>query len=345
MGKIKRVQYVTLLVVFVITLGSVAFISNASAGTLTHTSLLELGGASNATPMIAATGQQLTLAFTAASTGASTISIDFGGTAWTTPGGVVNGTQSVTTAGCQALTGATNVVPGTLAASGTGQVISVTGATSMTSGQSYCVNLTSTTAVTNPSTGVYTVTITENSDTTKVALDVLSSGLNAYSITGTIAPTFTMTLSGTTDTFASNLTSTPSVNLSTGITATINTNAASGWFVWAADSNAGLHSTTAATTIGTVTTGSNHTMNSGGTGPGNNAYAFGISANSTGNYAYGGGTTGGGLAIGTFNEVATSASPASNVTFVAHELANISSTEPPATDYTDTITLIGAGSF
>lgn len=269
MNKVKRVQHIALLAVFVIALGSVAFVSRASAGTLTHTSLLEVGGVSNATPMIAATGQQLSLAFTAASTAAGTITIDFG-TAWTGASGAVAATPTTSTAGCQALTGATNVVPGTLSPTQlNAHAIQITGATSMTSGQSYCLNLSnaSSAAVTNPTTGVYTVNIAVGADSNNVGLDILSSGGNAYSITGTIAPTFTMSLSGTTDTFASNLAS-GSVTLSTGITTTINTNAASGWFVWAADSNAGLHSTQAATTIGTVTTGSNHTMNSGGTGPG-----------------------------------------------------------------------------
>ena len=343
MGKIKRFQYIGVLALLVMSFASVIFISQASAGTLTHASILELGGAANASPMIAAQGQQLSIAFTAASTGASTISLNFGA-GWTGASGAVNGTQTVTTTGCQALTGATNVVPGTLAASGSGTTISITGGTSMTSGQSYCANLTSTTAVTNPTAGVYSVLVTENTDTTNVAVDILSTGANAYSITGTIAPTFTMSLSGTTDSFSGNLTSS-AVTTSTGITTTINTNAASGWFVWAEDSQAGMRSTTAATTIPTVTTGANRTMNSGGTGPGNAAYALAVSANNTPNYAYNAGTTGGGLSTSTFNEIATSASAASNVTFVSRELVNIASTTPPATDYTDTITLIGAGSF
>jgi hypothetical protein len=81
------------------------------------------------------------------------------------------------------------------------------------------------------------------------------------------------------------------------------------------------------------------------TAVGTEAYALGVSANNTANYAYGSSNAGGGLSNTAFNEIATSNTTASNVTFVTHELADISGTTPPATDYTDTITLIGAGSF
>jgi hypothetical protein len=140
------------------------------------------------------------------------------------------------------------------------------------------------------------------------------------------------------------------VTLSPGIPVTIATNAATGWFVWAEDSNAGLKSTSAggATQIPTVTTGSNQALTGGGGfGPGHAAYALGVSANNTANYAYGGGTTGGGLSTSTFNEIATSASPNSggSAAFTIHELANIANITPAATDYSDVVTLIGAGSF
>ena len=156
-----------------------------------------------------------------------------------------------------------------------------------------------------------------------------------------------MSLSGTSDSFSGNLSST-ALTTSTGVTTTINTNAASGWFVWAEDANAGLKSTSASTTIGSVPTGANQTMNSGTYGPGHAAYGLGVSSSpvyNTANYAYNSGTTGSGLSTSTFNEIATSNSAASNAQFTTRELANITNTTPPATDYTDTITEIGAGSF
>jgi hypothetical protein len=337
----KKIQIV--LVILALLIANLVIIPKVHAGTLTHSSVTEIGGASNATPMIASTGQAVVIAFTTPTGGGTSVSVNFG--SW---GGTVNATQTVSNtvfgSSCTAFTGATNPLPGSITAAGSGSTITISSVTALAAGQSYCTALTSTTAVTNPVAGVYPVVVTAGADSQTSAVDVLSSGANAYSITGTVAPTFTMSLSGTTDTFSGNLAA-GSVTLSTGITTTINTNAVGGWFVWAEDSQAGLHSTTASKTIATVTTGSNHTMNSGGTGPGNEAYALGVSANNTANYAYGGGTTGGGLSTTVFNQIATTGAPASNVTFVTHELANISATTPPATDYTDIITEIGAGSF
>lgn len=314
----------------------------AFAGTLTATSIIEMGGVANVSPMIAATNQSLAIAFTTATAGATSVTITF--TGWTGgSAGSVNTTQTISNTGCTALTGASTGLPGAIAAAGSGTAITISGVTALAATTSYCTELTSTSAVTNPTaTGDYNVTITAGSDSQTVAVDVLSPGQNAYSITATIAPTFTMALSGTTDTFPGNLTST-ALTVSSGITTTINTNAKSGWFVWAKDSNAGLVSTQAAHTIPSVSTGSNHSMNGGVIGT--EAYAFGVSTFNTSSYAYGGGTTGGGLSTGTFNEIATNNAVASNATFVTHELADISATSPPASDYTDTITLIGAGSF
>jgi hypothetical protein len=340
MKNIKKFQLVQIFVALLaMGVANFAFLPDAFAGTLTHSSVLELGGAANVNPMIASDGQSLAVDFTTSGAGATSATVNFG--AW---GGTVNATQSVATNGCTALFPGSIAVPGGITAAGSGSTITISSITALSATTNYCTELTSTTAVTNPGAGIYSVTITAGSDSQTGAVDVLSSGGNAYTITGTIAPTFTMSLSGTTDTFTGNLAS-GSTTTSTGIITTINTNAASGWFVWAEDSQAGLHSTTAATTIPTVTTGSNHTMNSGGTGPGNNAYAIAALSSNTGNYAYNAGTTGGGLSSSAFNEIATSASAANGVTFTTKELANISATAPPATDYTDTITLIGAGSF
>jgi hypothetical protein len=339
-GKRKKIQVIQIIVALIaMCVANFAFLSEASAGTLTHSSVLELGGASNVNPMIASDGQSLAIDFTTASAGATTVTVDFG--SW---GGTVNATQSVATNGCTSLFSGSTALPGSLTAAGSGSVVTISSVTALSSSTNYCTELTSTTAVTNPGAGIYPVIITAGSDSQTDSVDILSSGSNVYSITGTIVPTFTMSLSGTTDTFSGNLAS-GSTTISSGITTTINTNAASGWFLWAEDSQAGLHSTTAATTIPTVTTGSNQTMNSGSFGPGHNAFGLAATSNNTANYAYNGGTTGGGLSSSAFNEIATSASPASSVTVLTKELTNISATTPPATDYTDTITLIGAGSF
>ena len=342
------------LAVFALVLANMLIIPKVLAGTLTASSVIELGGSGNASPMIVGDGQSLAIAFTTSASGGTgtnpSLTLTF--TGWTGgSAGSVNTTQSVSNGSCTTLTGASAGLPGTLSASGSGTVITISssgGSNSLSASTSYCTELTSTSAVTNPTTaGVYDVTINDSVDSQTDAIDVLSSGANAYTITGTVAPTFTMSLSGASDSFPSNLSAT-ALTVSSGITTTISTNAASGWFVWAEDANAGLKSTSASTTIGTVPTGANQTMNSGTYGPGHAAYGLGVSgspAYNTANYAYNSGTTGGGLSNSIFNEIATSSSAASNAQFTTHELANITNTTPPATDYTDTITEIGAGSF
>lgn len=327
------------LAVATILLLSIAYLSKVSAAGLTNSSLLEIGGASNANPMIVSDGQELVIDFTDLTTGTpSSITENFNNFS----GGTVNGTQTISSTGCTTYFPSATLLPGSLTAAGASNVITISGATSLTSGTNYCTILTSNTAVTNPSSaGVYSTLLTVGSDSQTDAFDVLNSGGNNYSVTATVAPTFTLALSGSTD--ALGTLSATSLTLSPGITATIGTNAVSGWYLWAEDSKAGLHSASQSHNINSVSTGSNHTMNGGTIGT--EAYALGLTVDNTTNYAYGGGTTGGGLSSSAFNEVATSASAANGVTTVLHELADISSTTPPASDYTDTITVIGTGSF
>jgi hypothetical protein len=333
-------QFQIALIIIAIFLAHLVIPFKVSAATLTKTTILEIGGASNVNPMIVSDGQELAVDFKTVASGATTASINFNNFT----GGSVNATQTISSTNCtNYFPNATLLPGGSLSASGSGTTISISNITALSATTEYCTILTSNTAVTNPgSGGVYSALVTVGADSQNAAFDVLASGANAYSVTGTVAPSFTMSLSGTTDNFASNLSSS-SLSLSPGITATINTNAVSGWFLWAEDSNAGLHSTQQAHTIATVSTGSNHTMNGGTIGT--EAYALGVTVDNTTNYAYGGGTTGGGLSTTIFEEIATNAAPASNVTTVLHELADISGTTQPATDYTDTITVIGAGSF
>jgi hypothetical protein len=316
-------------------LANLAIVPHAFAATLTHSSILEIGGASNVSPMIASDGQALAVDFTTASAGATTLSINFNNFT----GGTVNSTQTASSSGCASYFSGATPLPGTLSPSETSNTISISGITGLSTTTNYCVILTSTSAVTNPSTpGVYSALLTVGSDSQTDPFDVLSAGGNAYSLTASVGPTFTMSLGGTTDTIGA-LSSTVTT-VSTGITATINTNAASGWGLWAEDTNGGLHSAQAGHPISSVSTTGNHTMATG-----SEQYALGLSAFNTTNYAYNGGTTGGGLSNSAYNQIATSNTTATGATTVLHELVDISATTPPATDYTDTITVIGAGSF
>jgi hypothetical protein len=306
------------------------FLAHAHASTyMTHASVTEYN-------MNASGSSSVVIAFTAgAADAAGTLTVNFG--SW---GGTVAATQTVATTGCTAMTGATNALPGSLTAAGAGSVITLSSVGVLTSGQSYCAVLTSTTAVTNPAAGVYPVILTDASDTATSAIDVITN--DQVVVSATVPATFTMALSGNTDTLGS-LSST-TLSTSGGVTATISTNGNYGWYLWAEDSYAGLHSTSQAKTIATVATGSNVIMN--GAKLGTEAYALGVTtADATTNYADAGGITGGGLSTTAYNEIASGNAAVSGATATVKELADISATTPAATDYSDTVSLVGAGSF
>ncbi len=333
--KYRPIKYITILSTIVISGSLLILIPDVSASTLTHTSIQELGGTSYTSPLSVGTGQQLAIAFQTVNSGATSATINFNNF----NGGTVNTTQTVSSTGCTTYFPSATALPGSLTASGSGNVITISGISALSANTAYCTVLTSTTAVTNPSTsGIYSAVITVGSDSQSVAFDVLSAGANSYTVTGTVLPTFTLTLSSGTDVIG-NLSASSTV-ISSGVSATVNTNALSGWNLYAMDSNAGLKSIQSGYTIPSVAIGSNHTMFTG-----SDQYALGVSANNTASYAFNGGTTGGGLSNSSYNEIATNASPANNVSQTLHELVDISPTTPPATDYTDTITVIGSGSF
>src|SRR5262245_57203719 len=120
---------VKILIAAVASLGlSISFMSPVFATTMTNATVMEYH-------MNASGSGKVAFRFTAGAADPSgTLTIDFG--SW---GGTVNATQSITTTGCQALTGATNVLPSTstLAAAGSGSVVTVSNVNALTSGQSY----------------------------------------------------------------------------------------------------------------------------------------------------------------------------------------------------------------
>jgi len=297
-------------------------------------------------------GQQssVRLVFKTASAGATTASINFNGadtTTWTGSSGLVNAAQTISSATCAAETGATALPGGSLAASGSGSTISITNITALAATTAYCVDLTSTSAVTDATANEYHPLITVGSDTLTTALRTVSN--DQIVVSGTVLPTFNMVLSGNTDPFPANL-SPASVGVTTGRTVTVNTNAKNGWFAWAFDSSTGLSSASASHTIPSTTPGTGATL-SAGTAEG---FVFGITSVTQGSgggttsavaaYSSNGTTTGSGL-DGTLRQIASSNGTANGAVLSVKELAAITSTTQPATDYTDTITIVGAGNF
>ncbi|HEX6461747.1 MAG TPA: hypothetical protein VFZ58_00545 [Candidatus Saccharimonadales bacterium] len=234
----------------------------------------------------------------------------------------------------------------------TGQVVTFPSG-DLTPATLYCFNWTNAAAVTvkSSASGSNTGTVTTRT-TTPTAID--TAGYSTASITNdqitvtaSVPSTFSFALSGNTD--ALGTLSTSSVTTSpTPRTATVDTNAKNGWAVWAKDASTGLISATASYTISSTTPGTNSTLVAGTQG-----YNMGITSTQGG----GSGTLtvaapfvgtaagqGGGLDT-SLRTLASSNGTASAAVLTLKNNVAISATTAAATDYTDTITIIGAGLF
>lgn len=165
-------------------------------------------------------------------------------------------------------------------------------------------------------------------------------------VTATVPQSFSFALTGTTDALG-NLTTGSVTTSPTPSTVTVNTNAATGWLIWAQDANGGLKSNSANHTIAETTAGAASTISVG-----NENTNFGLTSSQTGgtgvivlgNYD---GTTaahGGGLDA-TLRTVASSNGTANNAVLTLKNNVGIASTTQAASDYTDVITVAGAGMF
>lgn len=300
---------------------------------------------------MAATSQtDARLVFRTASAGATSVTINMNGadtTTWTGSAGAVNAVQTVSSATCAADTGAT-ALPGTVTAAGNAStgVITISGVTALSAATTYCVDLTSTTALTIPAAGEYHPLITAGSDSITVAVRSVTN--DQVVVTAVVPPTFNFVLSGNSDNFTSDLSSS-SVGTTAGVTATVNTNARTGWIAWAKDSNTGLTSAAVSKTIASTTPGTSTTLTAGTEG-----YAFGVAAIAQGSgqgtttattaYNATAGAHGSGLDT-SYRAIASSTGTASNAVLTLRERAAINALTPAAADYTDTITIIGAGNF
>jgi hypothetical protein len=166
-------------------------------------------------------------------------------------------------------------------------------------------------------------------------------------VSATVPQTFSFALSGNTDNLGA--LSTGSVASSpTPRTATVNTNTKNGWYVWANDTNTGLNSATAAHTIASTTPGSNSTLSAGTEG-----YNTGVTPSQTSGsgtvsvaVAFVGGSTGKGGGLNTsLSTLASSNGTANGAVLTLTNNMAISSITSAASDYTDTITVVGAGLF
>ncbi len=193
-----------------------------------------------------------------------------------------------------------------------------------------------------------------NLDSSAYATAIVSSGADLIGVTATVAPTFSFSLGANTDTFASALSTT--AELSNGVTATIVTNAASGWVAWVKSANAALNSLSTGATIATIGT-VNDTVDS--LTVANYGYLLDVTftdsaTSGTGTVSQGAGfgqeydgnssNTGGTLST-TFQPVASASGTTDGDTVTLKELARVTAIQAAAADYVDTLTLIAAGRF
>lgn len=234
----------------------------------------------------------------------------------------------------------------------------------LTVGTLYCFNFSGTNTLTTSSAGlnesvrpsITTRTGTPtNIDSTTVDLHIITN--DQVVVTGTVPPSFSFTLSGNTDSFTTDL-STSSVVSTSGRNVTITTNAPNGWIVWARDLNnngsgrgslqsalAGNYRIAGAAAVGTAS----RTLT-----PGSEDYGLGVTINTdaalggtvTLDAAYDGTSTKAGTLDPTgYRPIATASGTANGDIISLTERATIAGQTPAAADYTDTLTVIGAGRF
>jgi len=227
--------------------------------------------------------------------------------------------------------------------------------TDLTVGTLYCFNWTNATAVqVKASASASNAGSITTRDSVPATIDTASYSTASISddqiaVTASVAQAFGFTLSGNTDALGA-LSAAAVTTSATPRTVTVNTNSASGWLVWAKDANTGLSSTAAGSTISSIGSGAgnNLTLSSATEG-----YNFGVTSSQTGgtgtlNVAAGfvGSAAGqGGVLDTSLRTIASSNGTANNAILTLKNNASISATTPAATDYADTITVVGAGLF
>lgn len=340
-------QIINLLIAVVLLLFSVfqLFAARVNAASLTSTHIMFHR-------MMAATATTFSLVFTVPSGNSgseASIRIEF-------PDSYTVATTGITAGGtgCSATT-----VPGTLAATGSNtpgsKNISITGVTDLSASATYCVTVDRTSTndpITNPAAGPYSITISTRTgadaliDSATIGARVITN--DQIAVSAVVPPSFNFVLDGNSTAFTANLDS-GSVQQTQERTVTISTNASTGWIAWAKGANTGLTSAAAGHTIPAITPGTGANLTAGAEG-----YVLGVDSTDAG----GGGTVsvtaayqgtdsnnnGSGLDT-TYRQIASSNGTANGDVLQLYGKASIAGQTPAANDYSDTWTVIGAGSF
>ncbi len=213
--KIKSIKYIMATAIVALPLFLVVLTPHVNGASLTNTYV-------RLNRMKAAQTTSVRLVFTAATSQTSNVTINYQA-AWTGASGVVNATQTASSASCAAESGAT-ALPGTLTAAGSGTTVTISGSTALTASTSYCVDLTSASSVTNPTAGEYSVIVGHGADAVTVAVRIIAE--DQVAVTATVAPSFNFAFNNTTTDAMGTLSTTGTS--STGKTITLTTNANTG---------------------------------------------------------------------------------------------------------------------
>jgi hypothetical protein len=343
--------------IFIIAVFLVAILGNVpkvAAGSITQIWAME-------TNMATSGSGPLYLAFkvaTAVSTPSLTVALAGTGASVATSNANLAPVTSVSSVSCTTIfsnIAGITVYPGTLNASGSGATITLTTTGNFAATTAYCVVFSGSGAVTNPSSaGINTITVSDTTDSGTGYYVTLSSPANTYNVTAAVAQTFTMTVGSGPDALGT-LSAASIVNSPSAMTASVGSNAANGVALYAYDANTGLKSTTKGNTIASLSPNAT-TLQTLNFNPGTAAFITTVNAN--------GSSSGPALTIATpFNGTAgtstttgdglstvpavigyTSA-PTNGAAIKIWDSAAINATTPEATDYTDTVTIVGTGSF
>lgn len=273
----------------------------------------------------------------------------------------------------------TNLPTGASAWPGIGTATAVSGHTvtfpsdDLSSATQYCFHTAATGALTNGSAGlssgiVGATLITQTSALAPINQTNWSTAIisdDTITVSAVVPPNFTLTLDGNADTFPSNL-DPNGISSTGGRTVSVVTNAVGGWIAWVKDSQQGLYSTTANYTIATglkdlsgtqlhavgdaafdlVTKQEGYNLDTDLTTDSTGGCQVGIDA------AYNSSSTaGGGVLSSNYQPIASctrqggTPGTSNGDVLTLIERASISGGTPAGSDYSDVISVVGAGNF
>lgn len=223
----------------------------------------------------------------------------------------------------------------------------------MNTGTTYCYRWTASAALTTSTAGADKTGSITTKNSSAVTIDTVNYATAVIAddqivVSATVPANFTFTLEGNSDSLGT--LSRTAISSSAGKYVEIFTNANSGWIAWVKSNNAALSSASRSASIATTGTvnGSPDNLSIGTEG-----YVLDVDLTTEGPGGgtvtiageYNGGASGGGTLSTTFQPIASSNGGADGDKITLVEKAAISGLTKEATDYTDTLTVVGAGQF